>query len=405
MTSDRVHWIFLTPSYPPDQGGIADYTWVLARELASRGDLVDIWTGPRPVNTQPLAAPGVSVFHLPAHFTPSSCRILEREIARIPGEKRILVQYVPQPLGPRPGTRFKGFPLWFCYWLRRQHTVPVWLMLHEAETACYEGMHWKLRLIHRLSQSMLSWSLASASRVFYAMPAWERVLRRHQSVAPAEYLPIPSNIETDVSPAEARRVRNRLLDSSSRYVLGHFGTYSREVTELLKPVLQEVLQTQPHVQVLLIGQGSCEFAIQLRSYSRRVIATGALESREVAAHLAACDLMLQPFPDGASTRRGSVMAALALGVPVLSNLGSNSEGIWLESGALALAGIESMPQRIASLLDDPEQRETIGVAGKILYGQRFSVQRTLEQLRHHPSNATGRPSNVPIAPRGPQCAP
>lgn len=406
MTSDRVNWIILTPSYPPDHGGIADYTWVLARELASRGDLVDIWTGPCTPGTVAPTAPGVSVFHLPTHFTLSSCRVLEREISRTTGHKRILVQYVPQPLGPRGNSRFKGLPLWFCWWLRRQKATPGWLMVHEAETTFYEGMPWKMRVLHRLSQKMLGWSLASASRVFYAMPAWERILRLHAAAPPAEYLPIPSNVETQIPLAETRRVRNSLLDSSSRFVLGHFGTYSPEVTVLLKPVLQEVLETQPHVQVLLVGQGSCEFATQLRSFHRRVIATGALESRDVSAHLSACDLLVQPFPDGASTRRGSIMAGIALGVPVLSNVGGSSESVWLETGALALAGIETMPQRIAALLADPEQRETIGIAGQILYQQRFSLDRVVDTLRRAPGHAaTTKPSGAPAKPHGPQCAP
>lgn len=405
MTSERAHWIILTPSYPPDQGGIADYTLVLAKELAARGDAVDVWTGPRSGDAAPLV-PGISVLHLPTHFTPSSCRILTREIARLPSPKRILVQYVPQPLGPRRESRFKGLPFLFCHWLRRQKAAPVWLIIHEAETTHFAGMPWQMRLLHHLSQRMLGFALSTAQRVFYAMPAWERVLRRHQTSATLEYLPVPSNIETRISTLEIRTSRNRLLDSNSRYVLGHFGTYSREITELLHPVLQEVLQNQPHVQVLLIGQGSCEFATQLRSFNRRVIATGALESRQVAAHLAACDLLVQPFPDGASTRRGSIMAGIALGVPVLSNVGASSESVWIETGALALAGIETMPQRIAALLDDPEQRESIGAAGKILYQQRFSLDRTVETLRAAPHTGAKEPTSSALkAPHDPQCAP
>lgn len=380
--SERVNWIILTPSFPPDQGGIADYTWVLARELARQGDSVNIWTGPLAGVDGGPSTPGISTFHLPAHFTPGSCRMLKREIERVSEPKRILVQYNPQPLGPRKASRFKGLPLWFAWWLRQLEGVPVWLVIHEAETSRQPEM-WSM-LLWRLSRQMLEWSLSNADRVFYSMPAWERVLKEYGTRAKLEYMPVPSNIESRVGTADIRHMRNRLLDGGSRYVLGHFGTYSPEITQLLQPVLQEVLQTQPHVQVLLIGQGSCEFATRLRSFNRRVVATGTVESREVARHLAACDLMVQPFPDGVSTRRSSLMAAIALGVPVLSNVGGSSESVWLDTGALALNSIENMPDRIAALLADPEQRESIGAAGRILYQQRFSLDRTVTLLRGKP---------------------
>jgi glycosyltransferase involved in cell wall biosynthesis len=406
--SERVNWIILTPSYPPNQGGIADYSWVLARELAQQGDGVNVWTGPCPpdaTDTTVPSAPGISTFHLPTHFTLASCRILEREIARIPEPRRLLVQYVPQPFGPRGNSRFQGLPLWFAYWLRHQQSAPCWLIVHEAETSDVAGMSWKARLLHRLSHRMLGWVLENAERVYYSMPAWERVLKRQKTAAKLEYLPVPSNMECRVSVLDARNMRNRLLDGGVRHILGHFGTYSPEITSLLQPVLEEVLHTQPQVQVLLIGQGSCEFAARLRPFNRRVVATGALESREVARHLAACDLMVQPFPDGASTRRGSLMASIALGVPVLSNIGGNSESVWLDTGALALNSIEAMPQRIATLMADPEQRESIGAAGRILYQQRFSLDRTITALRGQPSRVVSMPAHESQPQQGPRPLP
>jgi glycosyltransferase involved in cell wall biosynthesis len=131
-----------------------------------------------------------------------------------------------------------------------------------------------------------------------------------------------------------------------------------------------------------------------------VVATGSLENRAVAKHLAACDLLLQPFPDGVSTRRGSVMAGIALGVPVLSNVGGNSERVWIETGAIALTGIAQMPERVKALLADSAQRESIGAAGRILYQQQFSLDRTIETLRRKLFDAAppggSKPSHNPI---------
>src|SRR2546421_747505 len=69
----------------------------------------------------------------------------------------------------------------------------------------------------------------------------------------------------------------------------------------------------------------------------RVFAPGALPGDQVAVHLAATDLLVQPFPDGVTTRRTSLMAGLALGRPIVTTGGFNTEPLWKETGAVFLA--------------------------------------------------------------------
>ena len=88
----------------------------------------------------------------------------------------------------------------------------------------------------------------------------------------------------------------------------------------------------PDVAILLIGRHSDTFRDGLveshRGLAARVHATGELGAAEIVAHLRACDLLVQPYPDGISTRRTTAMAALANGVSVVTNLGSLSETLW-----------------------------------------------------------------------------
>ena len=56
--------------------------------------------------------------------------------------------------------------------------------------------------------------------------------------------------------------------------------------------------------------------------------TGRVEASVASDAVAAMDLMINPFVDGISTRRGSAMAALQNGVPVLSTRGHATDGIW-----------------------------------------------------------------------------
>jgi glycosyltransferase involved in cell wall biosynthesis len=137
--------------------------------------------------------------------------------------------------------------------------------------------------------------------------------------------------------------------------------------------------------VLLLGRGGEAFARELAGeplLAGRVIATGDLEAPAVAAHLAACDVLVQPYADGITTRRTSAMAGLALGVPIVTNQGWLTESVWRESGAVELAASAELVSEAAdTLLRNPSQAATIGHRGRLLYRRCFSVDRTIRVLR------------------------
>jgi len=377
-------WVIITGAYPPEQGGLADYTAVLAKELASQGDQVTVVTGPLDLNQLPILA-GVEVLTLSDHFGRRGLAQLDQYLATLQKPYRLLVQYVPQALGPRRTSRFKGLPLTFAWWLRRSHAASIWTMFHEAKVLAPPGSGLALQALACLTDQMLGWTARASERIFVAMPAWEphiaQHLRSHQRV---EYLPIPSNVATVVDLAATARTRALLLNGHARAVVGHFGTFSSELTDLMEPLLRRTLAEHPERQILLVGDGSREFAASLESaVSGRITATGRLAAESVAEHLSACDLMLQPFPDGASTRRGSIMAGLALGVPVVSNRGCASEPLWREHQAIGLADdTESLPALVDQLLSSPDARQALGARGRTLYERHFSLAHTLRILRN-----------------------
>src|SRR5213078_1683043 len=93
-------WHLLTPEYPPDCGGVADYTALLAAALAEAGDTVHVWHPRRP-QRDPVAPPSsrVAVHELPDRFARASRSVLDRAFIETPGT--ILVQYVPSAYGLR----------------------------------------------------------------------------------------------------------------------------------------------------------------------------------------------------------------------------------------------------------------------------------------------------------------
>jgi hypothetical protein len=198
---------------------------------------------------------------------------------------------------------------------------------------------------------------------------------------------VPSNLPTQplTSMVESRRASLRTGPES--VLIGHLGTYGELITGLLEEVLPALLRGDARRRVVLAGRGSTRFAGQLTGrhpeLAGRVQAVGGLPGDELAATLKACDVLVQPFPDGLSTRRGSAMAALGLGMPLVSNAGPATEPPWRGSGALALAPQStgtSILETAEALLSTPETWPALGRRAAEFYMENFSLAHTLDVL-------------------------
>jgi glycosyltransferase involved in cell wall biosynthesis len=104
----------------------------------------------------------------------------------------------------------------------------------------------------------------------------------------------------------------------------------------------------------------------------------------VSALLRACDLLIQPYPDGITTRRTSAMAGLKNGVATVSTHGPLTETIWSESCAVALAPVGDAAQfarTVDRLLNDAAARHALATGGARAYERHFSMPRTIAALR------------------------
>ena len=94
--------------------------------------------------------------------------------------------------------------------------------------------------------------------------------------------------------------------------------------------------------------------------------------------------MLQPYIDGVSTRRTTIMAQLSLGLPVITTAGNLTEPLWAESRAVALtpAGdVGRMVEATHSLLGNEAERKRLAAAARSLYVDLFDVGHTVSALR------------------------
>src|SRR5262249_42442045 len=140
--------------------------------------------------------------------------------------------------------------------------------------------------------------------------------------------------------------------------------------------------------IVLIGHGSREYAQRLISdhpvLAHYVTATGPLPAHELSLHLQACDIMLQPYPDGVSTRRSSAMAALSHSKPMVTTVGELSEELWHSTSVAGIAPAdkpEALVDATLRLLSDSVARERMGRAAFELYYSKFDLRHTVAVLQ------------------------
>jgi glycosyltransferase involved in cell wall biosynthesis len=375
--TSAIDWHIVTGEYPPHCGGVGDYTRLIARRLAAVGDSVTVWA-PFTAADPPSDA-GVTVRVLPDRYGLRSLRVLSRELDAT-GSARVLVQYVPQAFG------WKGGNVPFCLWLRLRRDRHPWVMFHEVAYPFEAGDRLPRRALAAVNRLMAHLVSRAAHRAFVSIPAWRREV---ESLAVAgtsiEWLPVPTTVTVVGDPEATTATRRRY--STGRPIVGCFGTFGPHLRDELHECLPP-LAKQADCSILLIGRDSDAMVSELASrhpdLAHRLHGTGLLSAEEVSLHIHACDVMLQPYPDGVSTRRTSAMAALAHERALVTTAGELTEAFWgLDHAAILVPAADSvgLAAAVAALLADPMRQAQLGSRAVALYRSRFDVAHTVKALR------------------------
>lgn len=388
-------WHIITGEYPPQLGGVGDYTERLAAGLAAQGCQVHVWCphchGKSPQHDR------VEVHRIAGGFSSDKLFELGESLSQFSSPRTILVEYAPNAFAMR------GLNIPFCFWLLGRCLFAkddVRVMFHEP--FFYFGWKRPQRNVLALVNRLMAVVLLAASRVVYvSTPAWECMLRRYAwfRQPPMVWLPIPTTIPYYESKEAVSTIRReRTGGDSEKLILGHFGTYGTHMMPDLYQIFVELLQKRANVLGMCLGaRGDTFVANVLRSHPHlqgRLFAPGFLSRKEVSLHLQACDLIIQPYPDGASSRRTSLMAVLVNGVPTITTLGSLTESIWVESGAVPLVSARDTTAMVAlatELLEDRNLRKHLGERGRGFYVQHFSLARSIGILLQGISLSPGQP--------------
>lgn len=336
----RLRVMMVTGEYPPDQGGVADYTRCLSEALAERNVSVDVLTTRRRAKSEPsvrAAADGVAEHPVVRDWSWGALRAMSRA-ARVLQPDIVHIQYQAAAFGMGPAIHLAPQWLrWQARWSgrprlggrapgRRRGPCAV-VTFHDLRVPYLFPKAGRLRS----DAVRLLAGRADLAIVTNAQDADE--LGRRLPDSRLALVPIGSNLP-DQPPAGYDRAAWRGANGlpADAPVLAYFGFLNESKgARTLAGALQRLTDAGRDARLVMIGGrvgasdptnaaylDGFEADLERRGLGDRVVWTGHVSPSEVSAWFHAADVAVLPYLDGASYRRGSLLAALTHAVPVVT---------------------------------------------------------------------------------------
>jgi glycosyltransferase involved in cell wall biosynthesis len=328
--------LFITGEFPPMQGGVGDCTNEIAKALVRCGVEADVLsTGVGPPSS--VTESGVRVHRRVRRWDWRAIPLLRRALRETRADI-VHIQYQTAAFGMHPAINLTPHLL-----------RPLSPLLRESSGEGRGGRGSRVGIVttfHDLKvpylfpkagplREWITFELARASDAVIATNEADHARLTQRFGRRVSLIPIGSNITPAPPPHYERTAwRARWGVMPGELLLSYFGFLNdSKGGEILIRALAQI----PHVRLLMIGgQVGASDATNVLYLARvkNLIAELGLDSRvlwtdyappeEVSASLLASDICVLPYRDGASFRRGSFMAALAHGLPIVTTLAPQS---------------------------------------------------------------------------------
>lgn len=356
----------VTGEYPPMQGGVGAYTRELARALVDRGNTVDVFTRrvAGPSRNAGIATAPVVGKKWGWGTIPQIGRWAQQT-----GLEVLNIQFQTAAYGMHPsihllpGLLGTGIPTVTTF-----HDLRVPYLFAKAGPL-------RERIVHHLAKS--------SAAVIATDHADENRLVGEWHVPCVRCIPIGSNIiPIPFTAVERDETRAELGIRSDQPLISYFGFLNQSKGGLtLIHTLALLVQSGVDAHLVMIGGRAGASDATNQEYGRRVdeaIAahgltdrvhwSGFVDDAMVSRLLYASDITCLPYVDGASLRRGTLMAALAHGRAILTTTPVSSE---LDGVVEAVAPDDppALSAAIHSLWDTPARRAALERAAVAAAGQ------------------------------------
>jgi glycosyltransferase involved in cell wall biosynthesis len=294
----------------------------------------------------------------------------------------VLVHFVPQLYG------WNGAKPFFAALLLdlKRRGYPIVTIAHEFSAPfgpSLRPMFWAS--VHQL---LLRLVLRASQRVILTTPFCLDLFKRRFPRRAADFRQVPVGCPVPVIPVDeiARQERRQRLGiAPEELVIATFGAVVDSVVPALEKVLGGFLQAGGPVRFLVIGKAGERVRRALGpnpAIGERLMVTGPVSTERVSEYVSLSDVYVALFPDGASTRRTTLMVGLAHGIPTISNVGALTDGALRLSGALHMLNGAPQPGPLGALPEmsrDPEWRRRLGRQGRAYFDEHFSWDRIRQQ--------------------------
>jgi glycosyltransferase involved in cell wall biosynthesis len=300
----------ITGEYPPMQGGVGAYTRILAHQYADLGHSVFVYADHRAVEPR-------EDIHLTAKTKQWGYGTL-RQIQRWARDNALDV------INLQFETAAYGMSAWVHFLPDWVKNVPIVTTFHDLLTPYLFPKAGNLRkwIVNHLA-SKSAGVIATNHEDYY----------RLQDLTNAELIPIGSNIPNRL-PADYDRVQWRCKANATEddFLVAYFGFMNRtKGVDILLEDAAKLIGTGYPIKLVMIGglTGTSDPANQAYAdeihqlidelgIAKFITWTGYIDDESVSAFLTCCDCVCLPFMDGASYRRGSLMAAIQHGCAIIT---------------------------------------------------------------------------------------
>ncbi|MDX2160494.1 MAG: glycosyltransferase [bacterium] len=359
----------ITGEYPPMQGGLGAFTSILSAELMAQGHTTSTLTSLR-------AAAAQHPPHVQAEvdrWTPGAWPLVRRWIETTRPDV-IDLQFQTAAYAMSPFVHFLPNAIHAAF--RHVRFVTTF---HDLRVPYLFPKAGKLRdhvVLHlaRASDGVIVTNHEDQSRL-------------HDQQIDCRLIPIGSNILPPLpTPFDRHAFRAQHGFADDAYLIGFFGlvNHSKGLNTLIEALTRLIAGGTPAQLVIIGGTGGSsdpsnaayqreiEMLIARQGLQAAVHRTGFLDDFAVAQWLSAVDVVALPFHDGASFRRGSLMAALHYGRPVVSTTPHvtipelmHQQNVWLTPPRDA----EPLAAALEMLYQNPDVRAHLGAGAAALSTQ------------------------------------
>lgn len=355
-----MHVVFVTGEYPPQIGGIGDYTALLARHLMARQYQVSVVVCGGQTDALPRTGDAPCVVPVPRRWH----RGTRQRIAELAGNGDaawIHVQYQTAAFNMNPGINLAP-RAWKRRGLRVAWTYHDLLPPYLFPRSGARMRHWITMRPGQDSDLVISTNRNDCHTLQTAGVA-------------AALIPVASHIPR-VPPDP--RCRDRWGLSPAEPVIGFFGLAQR--SKGLQTLVEAVrLLHYRHLpaKLLIIGgapgvsdqsnhalRRSVQNLMRTADLESHVIWTGALPPAEVSHALAACDLVALPYADGASSRHSALVTCLEHECVTVTTQPQDPDLLAPGVPVVARQSFVALADKLAALLQSADLRATARAAAR-----------------------------------------